>query len=69
MKVGNLVVLLLFFYIDAVVLLVGAEIDSEIHYISFNAAEGSTDFTGEPWQHLKQKTVAAGSSERIENRG
>jgi len=51
--VGGVVVLLLFFYIDAVVLLIGAEIDSEIHYISHNAKEGDTDFRGEPWLHLK----------------
>jgi membrane protein len=67
--VGGVVVLLLFFYIDAVVLLIGAEIDSEIHYIAYNATEGSTDFTGEPWQHLKEKTDAAGSTKKIEDRG
>lgn len=53
--VGGVVILLLFFYLDAAVLLIGAEIDSEINYIAHDADEGETDFTGEPWQHLKPK--------------
>lgn len=53
--VGGVVILLLFFYLDAAVLLIGAEIDSEINYIAHNAPEGTIDFTGEPWQHLKQR--------------
>src|SRR5262249_15846918 len=47
--VAGVVILLLFFYIDAVVLLIGAEINSEIDFISLGLAPGATDFTGEPW--------------------
>jgi len=53
--VGGVVILLLFFYFDAAVLLIGAEIDSEINYIAYDAEEGESDFTGEAWQHLKKK--------------
>jgi hypothetical protein len=36
--------LLLFFYIDAVVLLIGAEINSEIDFEALGVPRGSTDF-------------------------
>jgi membrane protein len=48
--VGGVVILLLFFYIDAVVLLIGAEINSEIDFISLGLSPGAMDFTGEPWK-------------------
>jgi membrane protein len=47
--VGGVAILLLFFYLDAVVLLIGAEINSEIDYIALNLPTGSRDFTGEAW--------------------
>jgi membrane protein len=43
--VGGVVVLLLFFYIDAVVLLVGAEINSEIDFKILGVDRGSRDYT------------------------
>jgi membrane protein len=42
--VGGVVVLLLFFYIDAVVLLVGAEINSEIDFKVLGVDRGSRDY-------------------------
>jgi membrane protein len=48
--VGGVVILLLFFYIDAVVLLIGAEINSEIDYVALDLQPGARDFRGEPWQ-------------------
>jgi hypothetical protein len=54
--VGGVAILLLFFYLDAVVLLVGAEINSEIDFISLGVEPGSRDFRRVPWQHLKPPT-------------
>jgi uncharacterized BrkB/YihY/UPF0761 family membrane protein len=51
--VGGVVILLLFFYLDAVVLLIGAEINSEIDFIAYNVKPGCTDFRGKPWDHEK----------------
>jgi membrane protein len=45
--VGGVAVLLLFFYIDALVLLVGVEINSEIDFESLGVRRGSNDFTVE----------------------
>ena len=50
--VGGVVILLLFFYLDAVVLLIGAEINSEIDFVAYNVAPGSRDF--------RASSVAAG---------
>jgi membrane protein len=44
--VGGVAILLLFFYIDGLVLLVGAEINSEIDFERLGVPEGSRDFTG-----------------------
>ena len=44
--VGGAAILLLFFYIDGLVLLIGAEINSEIDFERLGVPEGSTDFTG-----------------------
>jgi membrane protein len=44
--VGGVAILLLFFYIDGLVLLIGAEINSEIDFERLGVPEGSTDFTG-----------------------
>lgn len=43
--VGGVVILLLFFYIDAVVLLIGAEIDSEVDFETLKVRRGTRDFT------------------------
>ena len=43
--VGGAAILLLFFYIDALVLLIGAEINSEIDFERLGVPEGSTDFS------------------------
>ena len=42
--VGGVAVLLLFFYVDAAVLLIGAEINSEIDFAVTGAPKGTTDF-------------------------
>lgn len=44
--VGGVAILLLFFYIDALVLLIGAEINSEIDFEILGVPQGSKDFTG-----------------------
>jgi membrane protein len=46
--VGGVAILLLFFYIDGLVLLIGAEINSEIDFERLGVPEGSSDFTGPP---------------------
>jgi membrane protein len=51
--VGGVVILLLFFYLDAVVLLIGAEINSEIDFVAYNVKPGERDFSGKPWEHEK----------------
>lgn len=43
--VGGVAVLLLFFYIDALVLLVGAEIDSEVDFEVLKVRRGTRDFS------------------------
>jgi membrane protein len=45
-SVGGAAILLLFFYIDGLVLLIGAEINSEIDFERLGVASGSKDFTG-----------------------
>jgi hypothetical protein len=47
--------LLLFFYIDGLVLLIGAEVNSEIDFERLGVPSGSNDFTG----------PAKGSSEKM----
>lgn len=44
--VGGVAILLLFFYIDGLVLLIGAEINSEIDFERLGVPAGSIDFTG-----------------------
>jgi membrane protein len=46
--VGGVAVLLLFFYLDAIVLMIGAEINSEIDYEVLGVERGSRDFTVRP---------------------
>jgi membrane protein len=46
-SVGGAAILLLFFYIDGLVLLIGAEINSEIDFESLGVPSGSKDFTGQ----------------------
>ncbi len=48
--VGGVAILLLFFYIDSVVLLVGAEINSEIDFAVLEIPRGHRDFT-RPYSH------------------
>jgi len=43
--VGGVVILLLFFYIDALVLLIGAEINSEVDFEVLKVRRGTRDFT------------------------
>jgi membrane protein len=43
--VGGVAVLLLFFYLDALVIMIGAEINSEIDYEILGVERGSRDFT------------------------
>lgn len=53
--VGGVVVLLLLFYLDALMLLIGAEIDSEVNAIAYNGKPGQMDYRGVPWKHLQEK--------------
>jgi membrane protein len=46
--VGGVAVLLLFFYLDALVLMIGAEINSEIDYEVLGVERGCRDFTAVP---------------------
>jgi membrane protein len=46
--VGGVAILLLFFYLDALVLLLGAEVNSELDFQRLGVASGSKDFTGPP---------------------
>lgn len=46
--VGGVAVLLLFFYLDALVLMIGAEINSEIDYEVLGVERGCRDFTAKP---------------------
>jgi membrane protein len=55
--VGGAVMLLLFFYLDSVVLLIGAEINSEIDFVAFNVKPGCRDFTGTPWEPENANTA------------
>lgn len=57
--IGGVVILLLLFYLDALVLLIGAEIDSEVNVIAHDAKPGQTDFRGIPWLHLKEDPAYA----------
>lgn len=54
---GGVAILLVFFYFDAVVLLIGAEINSEIDFAVLGVKRGSRDFT---------KAVGEGDGERRE---
>jgi membrane protein len=45
-SVGGAAILLLFFYVDGLVLLIGAEINSEIDFEILGVPTGSKDFTG-----------------------
>jgi membrane protein len=46
--VGGVVILLLCFYLNAVVLLIGAEINAEVDLIARNIQPGSKDYRGDP---------------------
>jgi membrane protein len=53
-SVGGAAILLLFFYIDALVLLIGAEINSEIDFESLGVPTGSRDFTTQVQKNLSE---------------
>jgi membrane protein len=57
--VGGVAIMLLFFYIDAAVLLIGAEINSEIDFAVLGVPHGSKNFLREP--ETKTGTPDAGS--------
>ena len=57
--VGGVVVLLLFFYLDALVLMIGAEINSEIDYEVLGVERGCRDFTARPHD------MSAGTSQPV----
>jgi membrane protein len=62
--VGGVAVLLLFFYLDALVLLIGAEINSELDFEVLGVPRGSRDFTKKVEPVSAETTtpvVAAGS--------
>ena len=62
--VGGVAVLLLFFYLDALVLMIGAEINSEIDYEVLGVERGSRDFTvpRSPMFPDQSQPVAAGNA-------
>jgi membrane protein len=62
-SVAGVAILLLVFYIDAVVLLIGAEINSEIDFEVLKLKRGTRDFMGaedEPQQGLFEEPTPAG---------
>jgi membrane protein len=62
--VGGVAVLLLFFYLDALVLMIGAEINSEIDYEVLGVERGCRDFTVRPqpgFDELGQSQPSAGA--------
>ena len=60
--VGGAVILLLFFYLDSVVLLIGAEINSEIDFIAYNVKPGCRDFCGKPWEQDNLSSAIEGAT-------
>jgi len=60
--VGGVVILLLNFYLDAAVLLIGAEINSEIDFIAYNVKPGCRDFRGKPWEQEQMSAAVDGAS-------
>lgn len=63
--VGGVALLLLFFYLDAVVLMIGAEINSEIDFEVLGVPRGSLDFTVKPqpfFADSSQPAAAIGAS-------
>lgn len=64
--VGGVAVLLLFFYFDAIVFMIGAEINSEIDYEVLGVPRGSTDFVNVPqpmFADMSQPMAAAMASD------
>lgn len=53
-SVGGAAILLLFFYIDALVLLIGAEINSEIDFECLGVPSGSRDFTSQVQEKITE---------------
>ena len=60
--VGGVVILLLFFYLDSVVLLIGAEINSEIDFVAYNVKPGCRDFCGKPWEQDNLSSAIEGAT-------
>ena len=59
-SLGAVIILLTWFYITGLMLLLGAEINSEIDFIALGLQPGATDFTAEPWQQRVQPARPAG---------
>ena len=55
--VGGVAVLLLFFYLDALVLMLGAEINCEIDYEVLGVPRGSMDFTVAPERMFEERSL------------
>src|SRR5258706_8199234 len=61
--VGGVAVLLLFFYLDALVLMIGAEINSEIDYEVLGIERGCRDFTLAPQRMFVEQSQPSGRDE------
>jgi len=66
--VGGVAVLLLFFYLDALVLMIGAEINSEIDFEVLGVPRGTMDFTLSPEPMFAERSLpmAAGLGQVVE---
>ena len=60
--VGGVAVLLLFFYLDALVLMIGAEINSEIDYEILGVERGCRDFTVSPQPMFVDQSQPVGAA-------
>jgi membrane protein len=60
--VGGVAVLLLFFYLDALVLMVGAEINSELDYEILGVERGSRDFTAAPQAMFVEQSLPSAAT-------
>ncbi|HEY7118538.1 MAG TPA: YihY/virulence factor BrkB family protein [Tepidisphaeraceae bacterium] len=64
--VGGVAVLLLFFYLDALVLMIGAEINSEVDYEVLGVERGSRDFTLTPQPMFVEQSQPATARMKVE---
>lgn len=63
--VGGVAVLLLFFYLDALVLMIGAEINSEIDYEMLGVERGCRDFTVKPQALFVEQSQPVARNESV----